>query len=580
MMKALRLKNNVLILLIASVLLTGLSPAAVLGQAAGTDSITCSSTCVNATAIFGSTIFNTIVFPQKVIWNFGDPASGIYNTAAGVQPRHIFSGVGTYNISLAVVRSAGDTVFLKDTLTVTTPMTYNFGPDVYLCEGKDTFLVAPVVPGAVYTWNDDSTTHSDTLHVTQSGLYTVAINGCGVTDSVGVYTSTLPKIELGNNHILCNNEQLTLDATTQNGQYTWLLDGNPLPDNKGQLPVIAPGGTYVAIVGVPGCGVYRDTARITFSSPDAPAFSLGPDTLLCPKQVITLTATAAGATAYDWNDGAFATPSIRVDNAGFYYAFVTINGQCQVVDTVEVKYRGDKKLDFHDTAICKGSSLSLDADFGTGSYKWEAIPPQRDDQNQTGQATYYVYRPGTYSITATVGICVYMDTLTVRFDDSLRPAMAGDTSLCRGEDYWLHVTGNVNTYAWQDGSISADYKVTTSGVYTVVTENGCGKDTLTASINFVTCSCNLMLPNAFSPDGNGQNDTFRPLHACQMSDYQMAIYDRYGDQVFLSSDPGRGWNGSFRGAKAPSGSYVWMVRYFNTDLKQPVFKKGFVVLVR
>jgi hypothetical protein len=62
------------------------------------------------------------------------------------------------------------------------------------------------------------------------------------------------------------------------------------------------------------------------------------------------------------------------------------------VDTIET-YRGDKRLDFRDTAI-QGKHLMLDADFGTGIYNWVADPPQRDDQNQTKQSTYYVYEPG------------------------------------------------------------------------------------------------------------------------------------------------------------------------------------------
>ncbi|HVW60198.1 MAG TPA: hypothetical protein VHC48_09195 [Puia sp.] len=119
---------------------------------------------------------------------------------------------------------------------------------------------------------------------------------------------------------------------------------------------------------------------VTYASPVEPSFSLGPDTLLCPKEVYTLTAGLGGATAFDWSTGSGAN-SIRVTDPGTYWVFVTYNGQCQVTDSVLVRYRGDRPLDFHDTAICKGSTLSLNADFG-------------------------------------VGQCVYKDTLTVRFDDS------------------------------------------------------------------------------------------------------------------------------------------------------------------
>jgi gliding motility-associated-like protein len=547
-------------------------------QAAGKDSISFSSTCVNTTISFGSPIFDSLPFPSSVSWNFGDPGSGIYNTAATQQPRHAFTTTGQYPILLKVVNGS-DTVLIRDTINIVTPMAYNFGPDIFLCGSQDTVIAAPIVPGAIYTWNDDSTTHTDTLRVTVSGVYTVNINGCGVSDSIGVFISSKPAIDLGKNHVLCAGENIELNASTQNGHYTWILNNDTLAFQQSQLPVQPPGGIYQSVVTVPGCGVYKDTVSITFAKPDAPSFYLGPDTLLCPKQPFTLNASVPGATAYDWSTGA--TDSlISITDAGLYWAFVSISGQCQVVDSVQVNYRGDKKLDFHDTAICQGSTLSLDADFGVGQYNWQAIPPQRDDQNQTGQSTYFVYKPGTYSITATVGICVYMDTLTVSFNDSLKVKMAGDTSLCNGEDYWLQVQGNANTYAWQDSSMGSSFHVTQSGVYRVVAQNACNKDTLTATVDFSACSCNLLLPNAFTPDGDGRNDNFRALHACRMSDYQMAIYDRYGDMVFHTTDPEKGWDGTFRGAKSPAGSYVWAVHFINTDTKQPVFKKGIVMLLR
>jgi gliding motility-associated-like protein len=549
------------------------------GEAAGKDSISYSSTCVGTVISFASPVFDSLPFPSSVSWNFGDPASGIYNTAATQQPRHTFSATGTYSILLKLVNNSTDTIIIPGTITIITPMAYNFGPDVYLCEGGDTLLTAPSIPGAIYTWNDDSTTHSDTLRVSLSGVYTVNINGCGVTDSIGVFISNQPKIDLGKDHVLCTGENLELNASTQNGHYSWLLNNDTLAFQQSQLPIVAPGGVYTSIVTVPGCGVYKDTVSITFAKPDAPPFSLGPDTLLCPKQSYTLNASLTGATAYDWSTGGSGS-SITVNDAGLYWVFVTVTGQCQVVDSAQVNYRGDKKLDFHDTAICQGSTLSLDADFGVGTYNWQAVPPQRDDQNQTGQSTYFVYKAGTYSIQATVGICVYTDTLTVSFNDSLKLSMAGDTSLCNGEDYWLEVKGNANTYAWQDSSMGPSYHVAQSGMYKVVAQNGCNKDTLTATVDFTACSCNLLLPNAFTPDGDGRNDNFRALHACRMSDYQIAVYDRYGELIFHSSDPEKGWDGTFGGARSPSGSYVWAVHYINTDTKQSIFKRGVVMLIR
>ena len=80
------------------------------------DSITYNSTCVNYKIAFGSSIFDRIAFPDKVKWNFGDPGSGYYNSAASKEPTHLYAAPGVYYISLVVV-SAGVTYNLSDTIT-------------------------------------------------------------------------------------------------------------------------------------------------------------------------------------------------------------------------------------------------------------------------------------------------------------------------------------------------------------------------------------------------------------------------------------------------------------------------------
>lgn len=542
------------------------------------DSITYNSTCVNYKIAFDASVFDRISFPDKVIWNFGDPASGYYNGAGIKTPTHLYASVGDYPVSLIVV-TAGDSIKLYDTVHVITPVAYNFGPDIYLCEKGDTSLQAPVIPGADYQWNDDSLTTTPVLKITQTGVYTVEINGCAVTDSIGIFYSNLPDIQLGDDHVLCAGEVLSLNAATQNGNYTWELNGAVIPgETLGQLTTQAPGGQYIAAVNVPGCGNFADTVNITYSGVAAPPFSLGPDTLLCPKEIFPITANVPGASAYRWSTKE-QTQTIQVSSAGLYWAFVSVGGQCEVVDTVEIMYRGNKNLDFRDTAICKGSTLILDADFGTGTYDWVSDPPQRDDQNQTGQSTYYVYEPGKYSVVAQVGQCIYKDSLNVTFNDSLNLEIGRDTSLCVGEEYILHVKTNANDFTWQDGSTAKTYMVGDSGIYQVIAHNGCGHDTSAVHIARKVCACDLTLPNAFTPNNDGVNDVFRPLHPCNMDQYLIRIFDRYGKMVYQSADFGHGWNGTYNGMPAETGAFIWMATYRNTDTKAMQFRKGFVIVL-
>jgi gliding motility-associated-like protein len=100
------------------------------------------------------------------------------------------------------------------------------------------------------------------------------------------------------------------------------------------------------------------------------------------------------------------------------------------------------------------------------------------------------------------------------------------------------------------------------------------------SIVFEDCPCALLLPNAFSPNGDGLNDNFRPLHACDMQDFSMTIFNRYGQKLFETKDPLQGWDGKAGAGKPLTGAYVWMVSYTKPSNKLLVQKQGTVLLLR
>ncbi len=551
------------------------------------------TTCAGSVLIFNSNVFETAQFPDTMRWNFGDAASGFLNTANGIQEStHIYNLPGTYVVTLHVQDNGAGIIDITDTLTVVFPVTYNFGPDVFLCGDTGTHILhAPIIAGAKYEWNDDTLTRDTVLAVKESGAYTVKINGCPVTDTVGVFFTPIPNLDLGRNHVLCQGEQLSLNATSENAAYQWYLNGALLPSTQSQLPVVAPGGQYIARIDVAGCGIYSDTVNISFSNTAAPAFNLGPDTLLCPKEIFNLTAHVAGGAAYAWSSKGLQVSdpvnynidmdsAITITNEGRYWVFVSVSHSCEVVDTMIVRYRGNKQLNFNDTALCQGTTLVLDADFGTGVYKWESIPAQRDDQNNTNQSTYFIYKPGFYTVTATVGHCVFKDSLNVVFNDTLVLGLPRDTTLCQGETFIIKPTANSIDYVWQDGTKTANYIATTTGQYRITATNGCGSDTATMNMVFETCPCALILPNAFTPNGDGLNDNFRPLHACDMQDYSMMIFNQYGEKIYFSKDPLQGWNGKIGNTILNQGGYVWMVNYIKPSNKEVVQKKGSVVLLR
>jgi gliding motility-associated-like protein len=85
-----------------------------------------------------------------------------------------------------------------------------------------------------------------------------------------------------------------------------------------------------------------------------------------------------------------------------------------------------------------------------------------------------------------------------------------------------------------------------------------------------------VVPNAFTPDGDGTNDVFRPRIDCLEGPYRLRIFNRWGQLVFETEDYQDGWDGTSNGAPAPSDVYIWVLDA-QTD---PLLRKGDVTLLR
>lgn len=120
------------------------------------------------------------------------------------------------------------------------------------------------------------------------------------------------------------------------------------------------------------------------------------------------------------------------------------------------------------------------------------------------------------------------------------------------------------------------------GSYTIRIKNqfGCFRDTtITLPYSGINCVDTVFIPSAFTPDGNGINDIFRPRSMIPVSNFELRIYNRYGENIFTSYDVGKGWDGGFRSKLQPAGVYVWFVRY-RSYFGRDVVRKGMVALIR
>ena len=126
-----------------------------------------------------------------------------------------------------------------------------------------------------------------------------------------------------------------------------------------------------------------------------------------------------------------------------------------------------------------------------------------------------------------------------------------------------------------------------SGAFRVLAvKDSTGNDTSVSNIAYFVPGSRLLIPTAFSPNGDGLNDEFKIdgayLHNATLTTqlrFEMNIYNRWGQKVFESFDYKKGWDGKFNGDIAPAGSYIYKVRAIGLDGKLFV-REGTVELLR
>ena len=131
-------------------------------------------------------------------------------------------------------------------------------------------------------------------------------------------------------------------------------------------------------------------------------------------------------------------------------------------------------------------------------------------------------------------------------------------------------TGDIVSYTWNFGDGSPEFNgldapdhiYNATGIYTIslTVEDlyGCF-DTYSDDIE-ITKGYEIILPNAFSPNGDGINETIRPVTIC-MTEVQMSIYDTWGSLIYAeTSDDIYGWDGTINGTPAENGNYIMVVK--------------------
>lgn len=268
--------------------------------------------------------------------------------------------------------------------------------------------------------------------------------------------------------------------------------------------------------------------------------------------------------------------------AGSFVAF-------SVFDTVSAQF--DSRIAFG----CVEDTVYLTHNGANGVNQWNWNFEANGNSRQQNPVIYYRdFFPKQASLIVSNGTCTDTFQTILPIDHYLEARFITEPFICPGDKVFFIDTsiGNPIRWKWQFGngivsalqSPSPQTYQTSSTNYTVeaqlIVENNLGcLDTAKQTLTVVN-NCIIDLPNAFTPNNDGKNDFFYPLNAYKAKDLVFRVYNRYGQNVFSTTNWNIRWDGKINGRSADPGTYVWFLRYFDRD-KQRVFdRKGTVLLIR
>lgn len=375
-------------------------------------------------------------------------------------------------------------------------------------------------------------------------------------------------LHLPDSVLKCNSDSITLKASPDFVSYNWQPNKYNLKTNDSTLKVFPPSvqNYFVSAQTYWNC-VVKDTVKIIPHT--SPVIQFPNDTSICAGNTFVIDA-GSSFVNYLWNDGTTVRFKV-ISSAGLYKVEATDSNHCSAKDSFRLlQIYPVSVVNIHQKQIlCRGQTNQL----STGNYNtylW---------QDGSVTPTYTVQDTGIYWVKVRNNYgCESSDTVKVTLLTN-PPAnfIEADTSICLYETIILKPTSVYTSYLWDDGSTLPYLQINQSGNYSlkVLDSNGCiGQAQI--SVEHKDCTNFLIFPSAFTPNSDGLNDQFKPAVKGRIQRYNLCIYNRWGQKIFESFDPLKGWDGFPNSLKTDV--FVWLCQYqFKGQNKQT--KRGTVTLI-
>jgi gliding motility-associated-like protein len=464
------------------------------------------------------------------------------------------------------------------------------------CLGDTSLFQVQFSPNSYYSWNttapantiayQDTSNNVLNISFNQTGSYTLSmnvLNQCGSSsDSHTVNVLNLPIANAGPDQTICEGQTATLNAQTGTSyQYAWF--NNSTNVGTGPQVTVTPNDSSVYILNVTGPGQCHQTDTLIVNVNSPPTSVVLSDSL-CVDNYSTLTLNSTINGLYAWSTGE-STASIIISDTGVYQLNVSVpNSICPTPFDYVITEATPPLPQLFTDSICLNvnSSLQLTSPI-IGIYEWNTGDLNESiTVSDTGQYLVQVFQIDQPCPTS------YLFEIS---EMTPPPTIYLVDSVCPNGFYPIELGSPLGgLYTWSTGSQTPYITVNDTGIYVLTVQNfdfPCPY-TFQWAVSSDTCivppTTFCYVPNSVTANGDNLNDVFGPVFtdSSLLTDYEILIYNRWGAQVFQSTDPNEKWaiNSSTSWHYVQEDVYVYKIRYRQVNIAGFEELNGHVLIIR
>ena len=414
--------------------------------------------------------------------------------------------------------------------------------------------------GTTYRWSPGGSTKT-TIHVSPSTstTYTLYTYGgtCKDSTTIKINIAPLTTAVISQNDTICPGGVATITATGSGGTFLYKWNTGQTTSSINVSPATTT--TYTATV-LGRCDSVHKSVTVVVEPLPIPLIT----GLNWKCKGVKDTLKISGGCSYLWNDGSTKTSIITggINADSTFYVTVKNCFGCSVRDSFKVSMRVPVSVTINNATLCSGDCFTLTATAGGSGlqYLWS-------NGATTDTTTVCPSSTSTYSVTVSNG-CPTKKTTTVQVYSTTIYACC-DTLITKGDSAIIRATSASN-YKWFPptglncdtcATVIATPSLTTT--YTVIgtDSHGCQESHVITITVDIPCF-NIRVPNVITPNYPGPfgvNNEFY-IKTENISNWSIYIYDRWGKEMFHSTDPNKYWDGKTEGGSdATDGVYYYIL---------------------